>query len=158
RCPTGRRAADACRLHRQVAAPTPNSRRPGMNRINLCLHYGSQSVSRDRVATVATPPRTRSWVPIAHAGLLDGVQTALERSGLHVVNEARGLSREGARYFGLLQLSNGQPAQDFGLVVGLRNSHDKPFPAGLVVGAAVFVCDNLSFSGEVRLARKHSPP
>ena len=28
--------------------------------------------------------------------------------------------------------------------------------AGLAVGAAVFVCDNLSFSGEVRLARKHT--
>jgi hypothetical protein len=40
-------------------------------------------------------------------------------------------------------------------VVGLRNSHDKSFPAGLAVGASVFVCDNLSFSGEVRLARKH---
>jgi hypothetical protein len=127
-----------------------------MNRINLCLHCGTQSVPRDQVGAVTTPPRTKSWVPIAHAGLLDGVQSALERTGLHVVNEAHGLSRDGARYFGLLQLVNGQPDQDFGLVVGLRNSHDKSFPAGLVVGAAIFVCDNLSFSGEVRLARKHT--
>jgi hypothetical protein len=33
-------------------------------------------------------------------------------------------------------------------VLGLRNSHDKRFPAGLVGGSAVFVCDNLAFSGE----------
>lgn len=42
------------------------------------------------------------------------------------------------------------------MVIGVRNSHDKSFPAGLVVGASVFVCDNLSFSGEIKLARKHT--
>jgi hypothetical protein len=42
------------------------------------------------------------------------------------------------------------------LVVGLRNSHDKRFPAGLVVGASVFVCDNLAFSGEIVVTRKHT--
>jgi len=41
-------------------------------------------------------------------------------------------------------------------VLGLRNSHDKMFPAGIVAGASVFVCDNLSFSGEVKFARKHT--
>jgi hypothetical protein len=45
---------------------------------------------------------------------------------------------------------------DFAVTVGVRNSHDQTFPAGLVIGAAVFVCDNLSFSGEVRLAREHT--
>jgi hypothetical protein len=44
----------------------------------------------------------------------------------------------------------------YALVLGLRNSHDKSFPVGLVAGASVFVCDNLSFSGEVRLTRKHT--
>ena len=33
---------------------------------------------------------------------------------------------------------------------------DKTFPAGIVAGASVFVCDNLSFSGEVKFARKHT--
>jgi hypothetical protein len=41
-------------------------------------------------------------------------------------------------------------------VVGLRNSHDKSYPAGLVVGSRVFVCDNLAFSGEISVARKHT--
>src|SRR5207248_658139 len=60
------------------------------------------------------------------------------------------------RYFGLLQVANGVNPDGFGLVVGVRNSHDKSFPAGLVLGASIFVCDNLSFSGEVCLARKHT--
>jgi len=66
------------------------------------------------------------------------------------------LTKDGNRYFGLLQVVNGHNADDFGMVIGVRNSHDKSFPAGLVVGASVFVCDNLSFSGEIKLARKHT--
>ncbi len=127
-----------------------------MRKTNLTLHCGATAVSRDRITTVATPPRTTTWVPIPHDRLLTGVQTCLERAGLSVVTEAHGLTRDGNRYFGLLQVANGENAEDFGLVVGLRNSHDKSFPAGLAVGASVFVCDNLSFSGEVKLARKHT--
>jgi hypothetical protein len=75
---------------------------------------------------------------------------------LHVVTKSHGLTHDGARYFGLLQVANGTNPDGFGLVVGIRNSHDKTFPAGLVLGASIFICDNLSFSGEVRLARKHT--
>jgi len=41
-------------------------------------------------------------------------------------------------------------------VLGLRNSNNKRFAAGMVIGIAPFVCDNLAFSGEVKLARKHT--
>jgi hypothetical protein len=127
-----------------------------MQRTNLILHCGANNVEREQLLRVATPPRTSTWVPIPHARLLSCVQDSLTRAGLTIVHEAHGLTRDGGRYFGLLQVANGDSAPDFGLVVGLRNSHDKSFPAGLVVGATIFVCDNLSFSGEVRLARKHT--
>jgi hypothetical protein len=91
------------------------------------------------------------------------VRQTLAGAGLSVVSESHGLAKEGARYFGLLQVAPSTVPEglladigDFGLVVGVRNSHDQTFPAGMAVGAAVFVCDNLSFSGEVRLARKHT--
>src|SRR5262249_51585397 len=77
-------------------------------------------------------------------------------NGLHVVQEGHGLWRDGQRYFGLMEVRNGSNADDFGLVVGLRNSHDKSFPAALALGSRVFVCDNLAFSGEVKLSRKHT--
>jgi hypothetical protein len=64
------------------------------------------------------------------------------------------LTKDGNRHFGLLEI--GHDDGDFGLLVGLRNSHDKRFPAGLAVGARVFVCDNLSFASEIVLARKHT--
>ena len=43
-----------------------------------------------------------------------------------------------------------------GTVVGLRNAHDKCFPAGLCAGDAPFVCDNLIFTNQVKLARRHT--
>ncbi len=127
-----------------------------MKLMNLCLHTGARSVSREAVIDVPTPTPTATWVPVPHDRLLTSVEQALGGAGLHVVSQAHGITREGARYFGLLQVANGQNDADFGLIVGLRNSHDQSFPAGLVIGANVFVCDNLSFSGEVRLARRHT--
>ncbi|MBA4190581.1 MAG: DUF932 domain-containing protein [Planctomycetaceae bacterium] len=122
----------------------------------VMVHCGAKHVSREELAFANTPDGTRTWQPIPHDSLLTGVQFALERAGLAVTSESHALGRDGCRYFGLLRVSDGREGGDFGLTVGVRNSHDKSFPAGLVVGATVFVCDNLSFSGEVKLARKHT--
>jgi len=123
---------------------------------NLILHCGASKVERQQVYNVVTPARTESWVPVPHGAILDEVQHVLEGNGLSVVSEAHGLTRNGARYFGLLQVANGHDNGKWGLVIGVRNSHDKSFPAALALGASVFVCDNLSFCGEVKLARKHT--
>lgn len=123
---------------------------------NLCLHTGAATVERSQLATAIMPARTSTYVPISHATLVDGVQASLESSGLRIVSESHAMTHDGARYFGLLHVGNGHADDDFGLVVGIRNSHDKKFPAGLCLGASVFVCDNLSFSSEVELSRKHT--
>src|ERR1022692_1368753 len=127
-----------------------------MRQANLMLHTGSKTVSRGQLATVSTPSATPSWHPIAHHDFLDGVASTLSRAGMQIVHESHGLSADRNRYFGLLQIANGSNPDDFSVVLGLRNSHDKKFPLGLVVGASVMVCDNLSFSGEIRIARKHT--
>ena len=122
----------------------------------LVLHCGANTATIDAIREVPTPEATASWQPIPHADLYGRVRETLESSGLHVVQEGHGLWRDGLRYFGLMEVRNGSNADDFGLVVGLRNSHDKSFPAALALGSRVFVCDNLSFSGEVKLSRKHT--
>ena len=127
-----------------------------MRQANLMLHTGSKTVTREQLATVATPAHTPTWYPIPHHQFLDGVASTLTHAGMHIVHEAHGLSADRNRYFGLLQIANGMNADDFSVVLGLRNSHDKKFPLGLVLGAFVMVCDNLSFSGEIRIARKHT--
>jgi hypothetical protein len=95
-------------------------------------------------------------VPVAHHRLLDEVESTLLASGLRVVGEAHALWHEEQRYFGLLEVENSDSHADYGLVIGLRNSHDKSFPAAIALGSAVFICDNLAFSGEVTIARRHT--
>ena len=128
-----------------------------MNDLNLMLHCGGKTVTPDELERVVTPEATSTWQPISHIELLNKVKETLTATGLRVTSEAHGLARDGMRYFGMMQIANGEEAAGgYGFVTGLRNSHDQSFPSGLVVGSGVFVCDNLSFSGEIRLSRKHT--
>jgi hypothetical protein len=121
---------------------------------NLVLHCGAQSAEREQVFEIITPDATETWTPIPHAQLIETVELTLSASNLSVGSAAHSLSHDGARYFGLMEIEG--DAEDYCWVLGLRNSHDKTFPAGVTAGAQVFVCDNLSFSGEVKLARRHT--
>lgn len=123
---------------------------------NLLLHCGGHHVSREDVDNAPTPRRTNTWVPVPHHRLLDLVESTIEGQGFRVTNAAHGIWGNGDRYFGLMELANGHSADDYNLVLGLRNSHDKTFPASLALGSQVLVCDNLSFFGEVVLTRRHT--
>ena len=131
----------------------PPSRRPIPK---LILHCGAQAVEMDEVRNVRTPHSTESWCPIPHDDLITTVKKALHTTHLRVGHQVHSLSHEGQRYFGLMEILGRDHQDDYCWVLGLRNSHDKTFPAGIVAGASVFVCDNLSFSGEVKFARKHT--
>lgn len=124
--------------------------------LNLMLHCGAHEADRNEVAASITPDPTDTWHPIPHARLLNQVESTLAGVGLNVVSEAHALGRDGDRYFGLIELRNGDAHDDYALIAGIRNSHDQSYPAGLVIGSGVFVCDNLAFSGEINFARKHT--
>src|SRR3954470_16619350 len=124
--------------------------------VNLVLHCGARHVERSDVVDARTPSASETWVPIPHHRLLEQVEDTISSNGMTVINQAHALWTKGLRYFGLLEVTNGQAAQDYGLVVGIRNSHDKTFPAAIAMGNAVFVCDNLAFSAEVTIARRHT--
>ena len=127
-----------------------------MQKNDLVLHCGAAKVERAAVEIVPTPAATATWTPIPHTTLIERVEDTLKSDGLSIVQQTHSLTRGGNRYFGLMQIANGHNSDDYSWVLGLRNSHDQSFPAGLVVGAGVFVCDNLSFSGEIRMTRKHT--
>jgi hypothetical protein len=123
---------------------------------NLILHCGAKAAERHQVIDVTTPRATPTWTPIPHIELVTQVEHIIRSNGLSVGTQAHSLSHDGLRYFGLMQIQRHESDEDYCWVLGLRNSHDKTFPAGITAGASVFVCDNLSFSGEVKLARKHT--
>lgn len=131
----------------------PTTKRPCPN---LLLHCGARAVERRDVQRIPTPRATATWTPISHLELVTQVERSIKANGLVVGTQAHSLSHEGLRYFGLMEIQRSESAEDYCWVLGLRNSHDKTFPAGITAGASVFVCDNLSFSGEVKLARKHT--
>jgi hypothetical protein len=113
-------------------------------------------VDRAKIEKAATPAASDTWVPVPHHRLLEQVESTIVGNGMSIVNEAHALWGEGLRYFGLLEVANGQTHEDYGLVIGLRNSHDKSFPASIALGSGTFICDNLAFSGEVTIARRHT--
>lgn len=122
---------------------------------SLMLHCGAKTVSREELTMIKTPDPTKTHFPLAHADFLMEVETQLAAANFRVQTEQHSLTKLGERYFGLLNLENTRDP-DYAFVVGLRNSHDKTFGAAVAGGTRVFVCDNLSFSGEARLDRKHT--
>lgn len=124
---------------------------------HLLLHCGASAVELKQVARVKTPRPTVTWTPIPHIELIHQVEQTLGAAQLKVGSQAHSLTHDGLRYFGLMEIKSSEVERDdYCLVLGLRNSHDKTFPAGIITGASVFVCDNLSFSGEIKLTRKHT--
>ena len=122
----------------------------------LMVDTGAGRIDRQALYGIPTPPRTETWLPIPHHRLLEEVERGLQTTGMQVVAEKHAIARAGDRYFGVLQIANGGTDGDYGTVVGLRNSHDQSFVAGLACGSHVFVCSNLAFWGDVVISRKHT--
>ena len=122
---------------------------------DLVLHCGGKHASLEEVAAVPTPEPEGRWHPIPHVHLVELVHDQLVTDGVKLVNEAHALNRNGAHYFGLFEIE-AEPNADYATVIGLRNAHDKVYNAQLVLGNQVFVCDNLAFSGDVQVGRRHT--
>jgi hypothetical protein len=109
------------------------------------------------LANLKTPAGTDTHTPIPHATLVDYTRKAIDRAGLSIKEEEHGTARDGLRYFGGFSLK-GETIQgdDRNLVLGLRNAHDKSFAASICIGNQMIVCENLCFSSDIKLARRHT--
>lgn len=121
------------------------------------LHCGGQLKTREEVFAVAPPTETATYVPLSYESFLTRIEKQLAVEGMTVKEESLALSKDGQRMFGLLALEMpGHEHRSYRCVLGLRNSYDKSCSTGVCIGASVFVCDNLSFNGEVTFSRKHT--
>jgi hypothetical protein len=101
------------------------------------------------------PPPTATWHPVGHAQVYDAVTATLTAAGYAVRKADLALARDGNRFFATLDLTAGLD-DGVSLAVGVRNSLDKSLPLGFCAGNRVFVCDNLAFSAELAVTRKHT--
>lgn len=127
--------------------------------MSLLVHCGAEKVNWDRLTSVKTPESTDTHVPIPHHELVERVREEIPNTNLIVKQEEHALSKDGMNYFGVIRIEDPKhPAEKdgFSRVIGLRNSHNKRLAVGLVSGSSVFVCDNLAFSGEITVTRKHT--
>lgn len=123
----------------------------------LMLHCGGQLKTREEVFAVPVPAATATYAPLPYESFVLRIEKQLTVEGIHVTEERLALTKTGQRLFGLMAVElPGANHRDYGAVLGLRTSYDKSFANGLCIGASVFVCDNLSFQGEVTFERKHT--
>jgi hypothetical protein len=124
----------------------------------LINHCGGRDVSREELDSFEAPPATDTWFPLAHREVLGTVSETLIGAGFQITASRFSVSHGQDRFFGILDLASSISDASGGvtLAVGIRNSVDKSFPIGFCCGHRVFVCDNLSFTAEVVVSKKHT--
>jgi hypothetical protein len=126
-----------------------------MSAQTLILHRGARETTLDQIARVITPKPTETWYPIPHVSVLEAVEETLQAASFEVRARRLALSSNEAQFFATLDLA-ASVGDGVALSVGLRNSIDKTSPLGFCAGNRVMVCDNLSFSAELLVNRKHT--
>ena len=121
------------------------------------LILAKNKVESAQLADLKTPAGTDTHTPIPHGLLVDYTRKALDRMGFEIKEEEHALARGDLRYFGGFALrGEGINGEDRNVVLGLRNSHDKAFAASVCIGNQMLVCENLCFSSDIKLARRHT--
>jgi hypothetical protein len=121
----------------------------------LVLHCGGERVTRAMVDAVVPPAATDTYKPVHYGDAIDLLHEEARGLGMQIRKEDYGLNEKGDQLFALLTLDTGNP--EHGLSIGLRQSYNKSLALGVAIGAQVFVCDNLAFSGSAfKVVRKNT--
>ena len=122
----------------------------------LCLaNPTDRFVDRGTLALVPTPSPTATWRPVPHIDVVDAVEYAISNRGMTIESERFGLARDQQKMFGVITLAK-QSNPEWTRCIGIRNSHDQSFAAGICCGVSVLVCSNLCFGGEFVIKRRHT--
>ena len=119
------------------------------------------------VRNVVTPLATRSYQPVEYGRIIDDMHKGLLQTPWKVSHAEYSLGREGNQLFGVFNLEDkvnpvddavwARPGDAIRPSIGFRSSHDKSVSIGIVVGASVFVCDNMMFNTNgFHAIRKHT--
>lgn len=117
-------------------------------------------VSVDQLHACIMPPHTNTYEPVRHSWLYEEVRRNVGRRGYQIVEEDLRTTDSGDEFFGILKLcspmtTSGVQNSPWDLSLGIRNTNNKRASVGIFLGTNVWVCDNLCFSAEHTLLRKH---
>jgi hypothetical protein len=121
--------------------------------MSLMLHAAPKRSPTTSSALLRRRHRRQRTSP-SHFRVVDLIAHSLAYFGHQVTEQHFGVTPDGMRFFGVLCLKSEYTG--YTDIVGLRNSHDRKFPVGVSFGSRVFVCDNLAFSGDHVVKRKHT--
>ena len=124
--------------------------------MTLMLHRGGWEATKADLAAVPVPQATESYQPVPYGRFIEEVELHVPRFGLTIQSQQFALAKGGNQMFGVLTCSNGHGPRDYALAIGLRSSLDRTLSVGMTSGSRVTCCDNLAFSGEVTMHRKHT--
>ncbi len=115
--------------------------------------------SKDRftrvdVMAIPAPPFTKTWHPIPHREVIEGLQKVVDAKGIGIRQETYSVTNKGNNMFGAWTLDVEQDGKY--VQVGFRNSISKDFAVGICAGTFVVVCSNMQFRGEFVEFRKHT--
>jgi hypothetical protein len=119
----------------------------------LIAHRGAEIVTREQLVNYPAPEGTATFKPVGHAALVATLTQVMADRGLHIVREQFAVQSQ--KLFGTFDLQ-WQRMDEYGAAVGFRHANDKSMPIQIAVGARVFVCDNMSFLGELIHTRRHT--
>jgi hypothetical protein len=119
--------------------------------------YRVEPALRHELSSVPIPAPTETFKPLPHGDFVDIIEDVSNDLGFAFGEQNHGLSHNGARYFGAVELLGLGSHSDYVLQLGIRNSLDKKYSASLVLGATVTVCCNGMFFGDFDpMFRKHT--
>lgn len=118
-------------------------------------HCGAKLVTKGDLESIPALQATSTWFPIPHLDVVDAVERTLGAADFTIRSCQFSVSHANRRFFGIFDLQS-LVADGVSLSVGLRNSNDKTFPIGFCIGNRTFVCDNLAFSSEIVISKRHT--
>lgn len=122
----------------------------------IMLHCGGEPISKDELSLIPLPKETDSYKPIDHYELANRILTVSQDmlSDYVLIGESYGVARKGNQLFAVLNFKG--ESSEMAMSVAFRNSYDKSLSFGMAFGSTVFVCDNLSLTGDIVVMKKHS--
>lgn len=125
--------------------------------MSMIIHCGGRAVDYEELANVPLPEETTTYKPVAYHDLVMNVRNIADDllTDYQYEKANYALSKDNQRMFSVLQYKS-EDENDMGYSIGLRSSHNRSMSIGMCIGAQVFVCDNLVFTGSVKYMRTHT--